>query len=285
MIKWLSLLIAVLALGLVAYSFVDRQFKLSNIQGNWPNIENIQKFSKPHFSLQEAASQPYRYLDRGKQSFVFLSQDERYVLKFFDNRCLRSGKIPFLISISKKRCKKKLDRLFKGYYTASVLDPEHGGLLFMQLMPDASHQLPIKVTDRFGMKHEINLAEIPFVMQLKATPLRELISSLLDEGKVDEAKKRLHQIFKMYLKGYQKGMMDMDHNFMYNTGFVGDQPIRIDLGRLKESKAYKDPKVYSVDLEKIFIKRLGDWLERHFPKYHDEILQDMKILLSQLQML
>lgn len=27
----------------------------------------------------------------------------------------------------------------------------------------------------------------------------------------------------------QGGIVDLDHHFMYNTGFVGDRPLRIDL--------------------------------------------------------
>jgi hypothetical protein len=274
-LKLLCIIAGTFIVVLVLYSFYDRQFKLSNIQGDWPRAENPKTSEKELLVLREAVSQPYHYLDRGKQAYVFVSQDQRYVLKFFDNRCLRSGTLPFFFSISEKRCQKKLSRLFRGYQTARF-DPEHSGLLFLQLAPDPLNQLHVSVTGRFGIKHEINLAEVPFALQEKAVPLRELINALLREGKVKEAKSRLHQIMDMYLEGYQKGIVDMDHNFMYNTGFVGEHPIRIDLGRLKQNDSIKDPTVYTQDLEKVFHKRLGEWLDRHFPKYRDEILQDIK---------
>src|SRR5262245_62079366 len=84
-----------LTLAFVAYSFYDRQFKLSNIIGNFPivDVSNISKSNEEYLKI--AFSQPFHYLDRGKQAYVFESQDKRYVLKFFDNRCLRSGKMPF----------------------------------------------------------------------------------------------------------------------------------------------------------------------------------------------
>lgn len=274
-LKLLCILAGTFAILWVAFSFYDRQFKLSNVQGKWPSVEHQQITEKQLSLLQGAVSQPFRYLDRGKQSYVFVSQDQQYVLKFFDNRCLRSGTLSFFFSISEKRCQKKLSRLFRGYQTAA-LDPEHGGLLFVQLASDDSYHLPISVTDRFGISHEIDLAEIPFALQEKATPLRKLITRLLNDGKVEEAKSRLHQIVDMYVNGYKKGIVDLDYNFMYNTGFVGERPIRIDLGRLKESEEIKDPKVFSKDLEKVFVKRLGKWLKRHFPKYRDEILRDMR---------
>lgn len=272
----------VLVIILIIFSFFDRQFKLSNVQGNWPLVESSQITDKQQLYLQQVFSQPFRYLDRGKQSFVFISQDQRYVLKFFDNRCLRSGMLPFLFSIKEKRCKKRLAQLFNGYQTTAALDPDHTGLLFLQLAPDPSYSLHINVIDRFGIRHEINLAEVPFVLQEKAVPLRELISSLLSEGNVAEAENRLHQLIEMYVDGYQRGIVDLDHNFMYNTGFVGDRPIRIDLGRLKTNEKIKDPETYRQDMEKVFVKRLDEWLERHFPKYRQEILQDTKAKVEQV---
>ncbi|HEV8051596.1 MAG TPA: hypothetical protein VGP47_03810 [Parachlamydiaceae bacterium] len=282
MFKSLLLVAGTLFALVIAYSYYDRQFKLSNIKGNWPETYSarIAPDQLPH--LNETVSQPFYYLDRGKQSFVFISQDRKYVLKFFDNRCLRSGMLPFLFSIGKKKCSKKLKRLFEGYQIAQSHDATNAGLLFLQLAADPSNHLQVVVKDRFGLDHVINLSEVPFVIQEKAIPLRQLISSLLEKGNVEEAKFRFRQIIDMYVDEYQHGIFDSDHNFMYNTGFVDNRPLRIDLGRLRLEEAIKDPEVYEEDLEKIGIQRLGDWLERHFPQYRKEILEDMKSKLKEI---
>lgn len=272
----------ILAITYIGFSFYDRQFKLANIQGTWPIAESSSIANEKQLLLQKVFSQPFQYLDRGKQSYVFISQDQRYVLKFFDNRCLRSGMLPFFFSIKEKQCAKKLSRLFRGYQTAITMDMNQTGLLFVQLVPDKSYKLDVNVTDRFNIHHEINLAEVPFVLQEKAVQLRELITSLLNEGNVTEAESRLHQIIDMYVDGYKKGILDLDHNFMYNTGFVDDRPIRIDLGRLKISEKIKDPNVYQQDLNKVFIKRLDQWLKRHFPNYRQEILENIQKKLEKV---
>lgn len=44
----------------------------------------------------------------------------------------------------------------------------------------------------------------------------------------------------------------------------------------------KNPAAYRVDLQKIAIDRLGDWLECNFPKYLRDILEDMKQKLDQV---
>jgi len=267
---------------LLGYSYYDRQFRLSNIKYIWPNATVSQITEERLEYLNKIFSQPFHYLDRGKQSFVFESQDKKYVLKFFDNRCLRSGKFSFLISIKKNQCEKKLNRLLIGYQVAETHDVENTGLLFLQLVPDPAYRLKVNLTDRFSLSHVIDLSEVPFVLQEKAIPLRKVISGLLKKDNVVAAEKRLREIMDMYVNEYQRGVIDLDHNFMYNTGFVDGHPIRIDLGRLTYEDKIKDPILYRYDLEKVFIGRLGSWLDRHFPKYKEEIMRDMQNKLDLL---
>lgn len=271
--RYLALLAAIAVVLWFAYAFVDRQFKLSNVQGNWPLVESVPLTDETKIQLAELFSAPFHYLDRGKQSFVFVSKDQQYVLKLFDARCLRSGD-SFLFSITEEHCAKKLAQLFEGYRVGAAYDAEHAGLIALQLVPDPTYTLPITLIDRFGIHHQIDLSQVPFVVQQRATPLREVISSMLERGEEEEALKALQQIVEMYLQGYRKGIVDLDHNFMYNTGFVDGHPIRIDLGRLQYQEEVKNPSIYRQDLDKVFRERLREWLERHFPKYH----LDQKIL-------
>lgn len=275
-LRFLLLLLAIALLSWFSYAFFDRQFKLSNVTGNWPKVEATPLTVEQQEQLKDLFASPFHYLDRGKQSFVFVSNDSQYVLKLFDARCLRSGDFSFFFSITEEHCAKKLAQLFEGYRVAETYDSGHTGLVALQLVSDPSYSLPITLIDRFGLYHNIDLAAVPFAVQQKAIPLREVISALLAKGEVNGAAEHLQRILDMYVQGYQKGVIDTDHNFMYNTGFVDDHPIRIDLGRLQFQEAVKDPSVYRQDLDKVFIERLGEWLERHFPKYRHQILIDMK---------
>lgn len=276
-LKTIFIIAACVIVTLLANAFYDRQFKLSNIAWKWSVVDVPGIISsKQDVNLKVIVSQPFHYLDRGKQSFVFESHDKKFVLKFFDNRCSRSGWFPFLFSISQKKCERKFKRLLDGYQIASAYDEGNTGLVYSQLVPSYHDELSINLFDRFGIKHVINLSEVPFVIQYKAVPLRQLISSLLDKGNVEGAQKRLYQIVDMYMNEYQRGIVDLDRNFMYNTGFVGERPIRIDLGGLKLDGTIKDSTNYGKDLDKVFIKRLGEWLDRHYPKDKQEILDNIQ---------
>lgn len=282
--SWKSLLLtAFILLGLfLAYRFYDHQFRLKNIQLHEPAEKTPSISLKDEKKLKELFSKPFYYLDRGKQSYVFVSRDGDYVLKFFDARCLMSGAMPLIAPISEKQCERKVKRLVKGYKVAQTYDKDNTGLIYVQLVPDPSYFLNIVVFDRFGAKHVINIAEVPFAVQLKAIPTRELITGLLKKGDVQSAKEHLRKIVDMYVMEYQRGVIDLDHNLMYNTGFVEEQPIRIDVGRLKYDENVKNPEVYRLDLQKVVIGRVGEWLGRHFPKYQQEIITDMQEKLSNL---
>lgn len=255
-----------------AYQFYDRQFKLGNIGANWTPVETPVVSDREQSELQGIFGQPFAYLDRGKQSYVFVSRDGKYVIKFFDTRCLRSGGFPLLFPIDEEHCRKKLRKMVKGFQTAAAYDRGHNGIVYMQLAPNPAFHQKVDLTDRFGIAHTIDLASVPFVLQHKAIPLRELISTLLDKGEVGEANKRIGQIIEMYVDGYRRGVYDRDHNFMYNTGFIGEDPIRIDVGRLQYSEEIKEANVYMNDLRKLAVGRLGEWLQRHYPQYRDQML-------------
>jgi hypothetical protein len=155
-------------------------------------------------------------------------------------------------------------------------DTGHHGIIYMQLAPNPALNQKAVVFDRFGMKHEIDLAALPFVIQQKGVPLRQLISELLDAGNIEEAKKRFGQVVSMYVASYEAGVYDRDHNVMYNVGFVEGKPIRIDAGRLQYDPAYMDKALYSKDLRKIIEERIGGWLSRHYPQYQSQMTENLK---------
>lgn len=273
-----SLLIVFLVISCYfTFRVLERQFSYSHI--SFPELTEVSQ-SSPQPDLHRIFSQSFSYLDRGKQSFAFVSEDRQYVLKFFDS----SAYIPhFIFSPSLKRLLKKKQRLFNGYHVAYEREKEASGLIYAQLNPTNANGMTINVIDRFGLRHEIDLGKVPFIVQKKATPTREVITQLLQKKNVEDVKVLLRKILDMYLSGYQRGIYDRDHNFMYNSGFVDGYPIRFDVGRLEYQPSFQQPEVFQKDLEKIIFKRIGGWMGRHFPMYRDEIVEDMINYVSGFQ--
>lgn len=256
------------------YRFADRQFRLVNIEVQWKE-QSLKISPDEEARFTPIFTQPFHYLDRGRQSYVFLSQNGQYILKFFDTRCLHSGSYPLLAPVSKKRCAKKLERLVEGYRTAWRYDRFYTGLIYAQFAPNPLNPFKVIAYDRFGFKHEIDLAKVPFVLQERAVPTREVITDLLNKGDVNGAIKRLQTLKRMYIAEYAKGIADLDRNMMYNTGFVGNRPVRFDAGRLFLDKEMADPAHHQEELDKVFVGRVGEWLDRHFPRYKQEIIDSL----------
>ena len=275
-IKALFLAVVLIFVAGYGYQFYDRQFRPANIKFEVLAELSSRPAPEEEALLAEVFSQEFSYLDRGKQSFVFLSKDGNTILKFFDAHVLKVH--PFFSDTSEvESMHRKVEGLFEGYRIAYTEDRENSGLLYVSLGTNSQLPYIVTVRDRFGVAYQIALNSVPFILQAKAVPTRRVISDLLFKRDIVGAKQRLEQILKMYLEGYQKGLYDDDHNFMYNTGFIGERPIRIDSGRLQAGEAFKEKSFYEKDLEKIVFVRLSGWLQRHFPSCRDEIMKDIEI--------
>ena len=256
-----------------AYEFYQRQFRIDTIRLSPLPVSDFLPNEEEDAFLSSLFSQKFHYLDRGKQSFVFISEDGNYILKFFDAHALqKSGDAG-----------RKQERLLEGYRLAYASEREHTGLLYVSLAEDSQLPYTVQLRDRFGMSHRIALKEVPFIVQAKAVPMRILISSLLDKGDCTQAKARFRQIVDLYLDQYQRGIYDDDHNFMYNTGFIGERPIRLDVGRLCQEEAFKKKEIFLSDLKKVAIGRLEGWMQRHFPAYREEIMADMHAKIKEIE--
>lgn len=268
-----------IAVGLVlligAYDFFDSQFRLSNVREHVSEPREMPVSSDEERLLKDILEQPFAYLDRGRQSYVFVSQDGRYVIKFFDLHRYQPGWATFFSKSSQARMKRKMERLFRGYELAYERDRDNAMIVYQQLVPNAALRQHVLLIDRFGIRHDIDLGQVPFIIQHKGKSTRDVMTDLLKKGNVKEAKKRLRQLMDMYVVEYSRGMFDRDHNFMYNTGFVGETPMRLDVGRLRADDRFKDPEYSRKDLEKVAYDRTEGWLQRHFPQYRKEILEDL----------
>lgn len=256
---------------LVAGIFQWRQeFRFGNIHFNQGDAE----FQVPEqqIALQNLKSfnaiikQPFTYLDRGRQSFVFESTDGRYVLKFFDAQCLRRDFLSRFWWMSQKKCRDRVQKLLEGYLVGYEVDLQYSGLLFLQVAPHPELLgKVVSVKDRFGITHDIDLGKVPFAIQYKAVPTRVKLTELLQKRDMIGVERLFKQLHAMYMDEYAKGIYDGDHNFMYNTGFADGNAMRMDLGRLRRDESMKDPAIYQKDLQ-ILNKRTQGWMGRHFPE-------------------
>jgi hypothetical protein len=118
------------------------------------------------------------------------------------------------------------------------------------------------------------------VIQQKAIMTKKVLKDLLNQGDLEAFKLRLDQLIALYLSEYSRGLFDGDHNILSNTGFLPDQAIRIDVGRLALRQEFKNPDIYGKDLRKILSKRIDRWIKSGYPQYYHELHQAIESKLA-----
>lgn len=225
-------------------------------------------------NIRQVLSQPFTFLDSGGQSFVFLSQDGRYILKFFRTyrHRLPLGIHKIFPKIAEKKAK-RLDREFGSYLLAYQELREESGLLFLHLEATNFLNQKVDVTDNIGIMHTLSLDEFPFLLQKRVTLACDEITTLINGSRREEAQKRIQSLLRLTLTRYQKGIYDHDA-FLYNYGFDGEVPIVLDIGRLEKCPDISKPEVYREDFA-LITGRLREWLSKEHPNlipFLDELI-------------
>lgn len=291
---WLGIAaLAVFALARVYYRATD-DFRIANMTYEIPHhkeweIDPLNPAEKE--KLDHILSQKFFYIGKGAQSYAFGSEDQKYVLKFFKFKHLKPSlfvnllpPIPPFKSYKEQqtlRKQKKLDSVFTGYRLAYGVHKEQSGIIFAHLNKTNDLHRQVTVVDKIGLEQKIDLDPIVFVVQEKARTMRTVMTDLLSHGELTLAQYRIDQIFDLYLSEYQKGVYDRDHGVMHNTGFVGDKPIHLDVGKLTHDESMKNPDVWQKDIEKI-ARKINLWISVNYPKVHQGFSNEMEGRLSQM---
>lgn len=269
------------------------EFSLNNITLELPEHPEWRipaSTAEEQSELNKILDQPFVYLGKGHQVYAFESADQRYVLKLVKFTYLKPATylnfLPNWTFINNYKDhlargkRMRIDRVFAGYRIAYEMDKENSGLIYIHLMPTTTLNKTIILKNRLGQTYSVNLDQHAFILQKKAIATRTIIQNLLNRHDIAQAKERFRAILDLYIKDYQKGLYDNDHNVMYNTGFAGNQAMRLDAGRLKFDPNAPNPEFIKADLNKIVYKRIRRWLKAYYPQYADELVRDMETQLA-----
>lgn len=280
--KWLyGLFLGLLLFGSARlYYRLTDDFRLSNITYQLPFEAPWQV---PHLTveeqqqLSEILKQKFFYIGKGAQCYAFVSEDQHYVLKFFKFKHLKPNLfIDLLPSIPpfkeyKENCierkRRKLIGVFNGYDLAYHENRQHSKLFYLHLVPTQMLQQQVTVVDKVGLTRQINLDPIVFLIQSKGETLRTRLHRLLSQNHLQEAQQAIAHILQMYISEYKKGIYDRDHGIMHNTGYVGDQPFHLDVGKLTKEERMRHLDFYKKDLEHV-IWKIDKWVKAFYPQHY-----------------
>lgn len=275
-----------IAFGLIRiyYNLTD-DFRLANITYQLPFVppwEVAQLDTAEHQHLKEIVNQQFSYIGKGAQCYAFASEDGNYVLKFFKFKHLKPNLlVEFLPPVPpfqgyKKNCierkKRKLIGVFNGYDLAFKENRDHAALIYLHLIPTQNLHLNVTIIDKLGLTRTIHLDDVVFLIQKKGETLRTRLNQLLREKKLQEAKQAMASIVQMYISEYKKGMYDHDHGILHNTGFIGDKPFHLDVGKLNREDRMKNIEFYKADFVHV-IWKMDVWIKANYPQFYSEFTQ------------
>ncbi|MBI2812054.1 MAG: hypothetical protein HYX67_14655 [Candidatus Melainabacteria bacterium] len=269
---------AVLAFSIGCYylsSFCTQQtdgFSVARVHSDLsynPAWETTPPSSLDQEEMERAFAQKFHYLGCGGQCFAFASEDGKYVIKLFKHRICKPFSL-YLFSrlfppfektrqIKLEKAIYKTNRDFTSYKIAYETLREETGLLCVHL--NKSHDLKRSVTivDKLKIAHEIDLDKVEFVLQKKAELAHECFNTWIQSNDIASVKEGVHAMLATIVSRCRKGVFDEDPRIHRNFGFIGKQPVFIDVGRFTSDERRKDPEVYKQDLVQI-IKRFRLWL-------------------------
>lgn len=237
--------------------------------------------------VRNILQQPFHYLDRGCQSYVFVSHDEKYVLKILKIYHFRPRAylqtLSFIPQVEKYFQKKtiekrtNLNRLLDSWKTAYNELSNETGLVYMHLNRGDRLPNPLIIYDKMGIKHQINPDEVLFLVQRKAEMLCQELRSRMKRGDLKSSQLLIYNLVKLLVSQYERGFGDNDHALRQNTGVIGDQPFHIDVGQLCKSERFKNPIILKQELLRM-TDDLRLWLSKRYPqleRYLAKLLLDV----------
>jgi hypothetical protein len=289
---WTALILGVV--GLAGYGFNRLQNRLTDgfsVEGirspltydpNW-SIAPLDASQQDliHHILQ----QKFHYLAKGTQSFVFLSEDGQYILKFFKQRHLRNPWYSHLMShlpvadryVDKKiqRRESKREKIFSGCKLAYEEMQEDTGVLYVHLNPSTDLTGQLHLIDKLNRSYAVDPNELAFYVQRRGTPLYVAFTQFRDRQDLAGAQEALRRLFAYLVDRSQRGILDRDPAYAQNLGFLGTRAGNLDVGNLTKDPLVKNRVEYKRRIQEHLVDLRG-WLIDHYPELvstYDESLE------------
>jgi hypothetical protein len=250
--------------------FCDKKTEGFSLYKIAPNSLSSASFSED--PIHWNPDQRFYFLGRGGQSFAFISEDGKTVIKFFKHHQMYLlewfKKLPlptFLHPVREKFLKKHRHRSSELFKSCAIADAEfknRTGLIYLHLSKTSQFKKKLTLVDLLGIEHQVDLDTTPFALQKRAEPAYHTFKRLLSQGKAEEAKQCIDSLVALMVERFQKGIADRDPNIRRNLGFVGTQAIEIDLGSY--TKAKKQNLSLATELRKKTAK-FHTWLSQRDP--------------------
>jgi hypothetical protein len=230
----------------------------------WPTISPTKK---PE-GVEEILNQPFTYLGKGRQFYVYASKDGRWVLKFV--KCQRINvpawyeqfPMPHFLDKNKQMRllakRERVQRLFTSMKLAQNRLSDITGVHYVHLKKTEKAQY-VTLSNRLGFSTAVDINKVPFVLQRRAETAFSVLEKLYDENNFDLLQTRLKELVHLFNELVSRNVVDIDDGaFMRdNIGFLPDRAVYIDIGTFVATDLAQDRFIQ----DKRRFKPVIDWLQ------------------------
>lgn len=218
-----------------------------------------------HPSLPSILGQPFYFFKKGLQCYVFISEDQKYVLKLFRWKELEPSLISKLLpsfwtrdNLLQKKKKKEHD--FTSYQIAQDELIEETGLTFLHLEKTTGLNIPLYLYDPLLIRHIIPADDIEFLLQKKVDTFLPYFEK--NKNHLETLYPFFSKLAELLQSRVEKRISDSDISLQYNMGICEGAPILFDIGNLtktEEIRTYRESLEYEARL-------IVGWLAENSPE-------------------
>ncbi len=240
---------------------------LTRTDGFSPQKIEAPLHSEPDMPLKaeiaQILSQPFSYLRKGRQCFVFESLDGKFVLKFFNKTYFQLPWYSFFVR-EKEIAKRNRRKVF--YEESYAIAFEEFGEEILYLHQGQGERLPfVSLVDRANREFRIDLTRVPFVLQKKGEPFYPTLEAIFQREGLQGLCREIDCFVEQVSLRISKQIADGDSDVEHNWGYVEGKIFHLDPGRL-----YFDPTLDTLQRQThewyAATHRLQKWLKAHHPE-------------------
>lgn len=263
-------------------------FCLRTILGQVPFHEQWEINAPLSLELRDALNQPYHYLAKGHQSYVFASEDGKHVIKCYrfpsHMRIFPWLNHPLSYHFNPGRRKimdynhEKLDLSFNSYKIAFEQLPSETGIEWIHLNQTACNYPNVHLIDQTGNHYHVPLDQLSCVMQKRFTLIFDALETMRAKNDREKILSVVSSLLHCIAERCREGIVDKDPVLGKNYGWDGTQVVYIDIGRFIRERKLKEnlsPKEQAAQITPILV----DWLQN----YDEELLKVYNEMLNSLE--
>ncbi len=230
------------------------------------------------FEIEKMLSQPFHYLGQGRQAFVFVSEDGKVVLKFFNAKYLQMpwyGSLPFWKDKETLKRQKRREFYAESYLLAQERMKEETGILYVHLGKTDRPLTAVSLKDKASRLFQIDLNQIPFVLQKRGEPFYPKLTK-------ENLSETIDSFLQLIAKRISYGIADADHDVEHNFGWLEGKLLHLDPGRFSLLERLDDPKRIEQEWWSA-THRFRLWLQKHHPEcisFFDAKRNDLQEMVS-----